>query len=172
MQSKRSARWYAVVVLAFAAGALLTEDSRPAQGKADDEVKDAFGKLQAAIKAKDAAKIWDLLDSATKADAERTAKIVKAAYKKANDEAKTKHNETLGLKADEVGRLDGQSLLNTKPFHAKYNEIPDSKITGISVQGDSATLNYLEPDGDKEKLNYSRQDGKWKVAMPMPQFPK
>jgi hypothetical protein len=63
-------------------------------------------------------------------------------------------------------------LIKTKRFLGKYDEIPDSKITGITVQGESATLNYLEPDGDKEKLIYTRQDGKWKVAMPMPKFTK
>src|SRR5207244_4045070 len=109
------------------------QDTQSAQGKAEDDVKEAFGKLQAALKVKDAAKIWDLLDTATQADAERAAKIVKAAYKKATDKAKAKQQETLGLKADDLAKLDGQALLKTKPFLAKYHEIPDSKITGITV---------------------------------------
>jgi hypothetical protein len=151
---------------------LLTPNTRSAQAKVDDDVKDAFGKLQTAVKSKDAAKIWDLLDGATQADADRSAKLVKAAFKKADDKTKAKHQEALGLKNEEINSLDGPGLLKTKPFLAKYDEIPASKITGITVQGDSATVNYLEPDGDKEKLSYTKVAGKWKVALPMPQFPK
>jgi hypothetical protein len=151
-------------------GAFLVRETRSAQ--VESGVKEEFANLQAALKAKDAPKIWDLLDSATQADATRTAKIVKAAFKKASAKGKAKQQETLGLAADELGKLDGQSLLKTKPFLAKYDEIPTSKITFVTVQEDSAVLNYLEADGDKEKLNYSRQGGKWKVALPMPQFPK
>jgi hypothetical protein len=160
------------ITTAFTTVLILAQPGHSAQGKVEDEVKDAFGKLQAAIKGKDAAKIWDLLDSTTQADADRSAKLVKNAYKKADDKLKAKQVEALGLKAEEIPNLDGKGLLKTKPFFAKYHEIADSKITGISVQGDSATLNYLEPDGDKEKLNYSKQGGMWKAALPMPQFVK
>jgi hypothetical protein len=172
MKCSPRSKWIPVGLLAAVAVALLVQDTWSAQGKAEDEVKDAFIALQGAIKAKDPAKIWVLLDNATKADAERSAKIVKGAYKKANDQDKTKQEASLGLSANEIAKLDGQLLLKSKPFLAKYDEIPDSKITGITVQGDSATLNYLEPDGDKEKLTYTRQDGKWKVGMQLPKFAK
>jgi hypothetical protein len=165
-------KWCPVVVLAVIAGALLAQDIRSAQGKAEDEVKQAFVALQGAIKAKDAAKIWDLLDTDTRLDAEKAAKKVKGVYKKANDKEKADHEKNLGITPDEFAKLDGQLLLKTKRFLGKYDEIPDSKITGITVKGDSATLNYLEPDGDKEKLDYTRQAGKWKVAMPLPPFTK
>jgi hypothetical protein len=171
MHRQSRSKWSLMVGLTLLAGALLARDTRSAHGQ-EDAVKEAFGKLQAGIKGKDAAKIWELLDTATQADAERAAKIVKAAYKKANDKAKAKHEEALGLKADDLEKLDGQTLLKTKPFLAKYDEIPGSKVAGITVQGDSATLNYVEADGDKEKLNYSRQDNKWKVALPLPKFAK
>ena len=32
--------------------------------------------------------------------------------------------------------------------------------------GDSAVVNYIEPDQDKEKLNMTRQDGQWKANIP------
>jgi hypothetical protein len=158
-----------LVVLSVAAMALPTLS---AQGKGEDDIKQAFGQLQGAIKAKAAAKIWALLDSDTQADAEKIAKKVKGVYKKANEKDKAEHETNLGLTADEFAKLDGPLLLKTKRFLGKYDEIPDSKITSIAVQGDSATVNYLESDGDKEKLTYTRQDGKWKVAMPMPKFTK
>jgi hypothetical protein len=163
-------KWRPVVVLAAIAGALLVQDVRSAQGKADDEVKEAFVALQGALKAKDAAKIWTLLDSDTQADATKAAKKVKGVYNKANDTEKAGYEKNLGLTADEFAKLDGQLLLKTKRFLGKYDEVIDSKIIGVTVKGDSATLNYLEADGDKEKLEYTRQGGKWKVAMPLPKF--
>jgi hypothetical protein len=161
-------KWWPAAVMAAVALALLAQDTRSGQGKAEDEVKDAFVQLQGAIKAKDPAKIWPLLDSATQADAERTAKIMKGVYSKADAKGKAKQEAAFGLSADDFAKLDTQMLLRSKPFKTKYDEIADSKITGITVQGDTATLNYLEPDGDKEKLTYTRQDGKWKAAMQMP----
>jgi hypothetical protein len=165
-------RAFVIVLFALLVVGLIVHETLSAQGQAEDAVKEQFGNLQAALKGKDAPKIWDLLDTATQADAERTAKIVKAAYKRANDKGKAKQQETLGLPADELIKLDGPSLLKTKPFLAKYDEIPTSKIIAVTVQGESAVLNYFEADGDKEKLNYSRQGGKWKVALPMPKFAK
>jgi hypothetical protein len=38
----------------------------------------------------------------------------------------------------------------------------------VDVQGDNATLHYLEPDGDKEKLIFLREAGQWKVWLTMP----
>jgi len=165
------ASWCAAVVLACVAGALLPHDTQ-AQGKGEDEVKQAFGQLQAALKAKDAAKIWALLDSDTQTDAEKAAKKVKAVYKKANDTEKAEHEKNLGLAAEDFAKLDGPLLIKTKRFLGKYDEIADSKITGVTVQGESATLNYVEADGDKEKVTCTRQSGKWKVALPMPKFTK
>jgi hypothetical protein len=63
-------------------------------------------------------------------------------------------------------------LLKTKVFLARYDELAASKITGVTVQGDSATLNYVEPDGDKEKLTYTKQKGAWRAAVAMPKFTK
>jgi hypothetical protein len=161
-----------VVLFAGFTLALVAAGLASAQGKAEDELRQAFGQLQGAIKAKDATKIWALLDSDTHADAEKVAKKLKGIYKKAGDKEKVEHQTNLGLTAEEFAKLDGMMLLKTKRFLGKYDEIPDGKITGITVQGDSAMVNFLEPDGDKEKIVYSRQDGKWKAAMPLPKFTK
>jgi hypothetical protein len=166
--------WKHVTLLLLAAlvPALAAPQPALAQGKAEDELRQAFGQLQGAIKAKDAAKIWPLLDTDTQADAAKVAKKLKATYLKADDKEKAERQTNLGLTADEFAKLDGTMLLKTKRFLGKYDEIPDSKITGVTVQADSAVVNYLEPDGDKEKLTYTRQDGKWKAAMPLPKFTK
>ena len=47
---------------------------------------------------------------------------------------------------------------------------PWTEVTTLKtdVQGDKATVNYLESDGDKEKLTLVKEDGKWKVSLAMP----
>jgi hypothetical protein len=172
MNASLRSRWSPVVVLAALASSMLTQSTQSAQGKGEDDVKAAFVQLQSAFKAKDAAKVWAMLDSDTQADADKTAKKVKLAYKKFNDTEKAEYTKNLGLTADEFARLDGQLLVKSKRFMGKYDEIGDCKITSITVQGDTAVVNYTEADGDKEKVNYTKQAGKWKVALPMPSFAK
>jgi hypothetical protein len=153
-------------LLALAAGVALTAARLPAAE--EDKVRETFTALQAALKAKDAGKVWKLLDRESQAAAERTARVVKAAYAKANDEKKAKLEKALGLSGAELGKLTGEGFLKTKRFLGKYDEIADSKIDKIAVVEDRATVNYTEADGDKEKLRLNRQDGVWKVSLPMP----
>jgi hypothetical protein len=35
----------------------------------------------------------------------------------------------------------------------------------VSVDGNKATVDYTEADGDQEKLHLVRQDGKWKLSL-------
>ena len=122
------------------------------QGKTEDEVKAAFAALQAAVKAQDAGKTWELLDNATKADAERNAKIVMAGYKKANDKEKADQQEKLGLAADELAKVDGKMLLKTKPFFlSKYGELPGSKITGVTITGTTPRSTTLKTTATRKK---------------------
>jgi len=171
----RTCTWKSCVAaaLVIVTGIWVVGDARSVQGKAEDEVKQAFSDLQIALGAKDPAKIWALIDSDTQSDAEKIAKRIKTGYGKANDTQKAELEKSFGLTADELARVDGKLLMKTKQFIGKYEELADRKgtvITGITVQGDSATVNYTEADGDKVKLNLKRQDGKWKAAMPMPSF--
>src|SRR6267378_2488037 len=78
-------KWRPILVVLTVAMMPLVQQALSAQGKGEDEIKQAFGQLQGAIKAKAAPKIWGLLDSFTQADAEKIAGRVKAIYKKANE---------------------------------------------------------------------------------------
>ena len=132
-------------------------------------VKETFEAFQAALKAKDAEKLWALLDSDSRDDAERAAKAVKDAYAKASAEQKAELEKGLGLPGDELAKLTGARFLQTRRFHGKYHEVPDSKVEKVIVQGDAAKIDYIEEDGDKETMKLVRQDGKWKLTVPMPQ---
>jgi hypothetical protein len=131
-------------------------------------VKESFEAFQAALKVQDADKLWSLLDSDGRADAERAATAIREAYAKASAEQKAEQEKALGLPGAELAELSGKGFLKTKRFHGKYDEVPESKISKITIKGDAATVDYVEADGDKEKLQLVRQEGAWKLSLTMP----
>lgn len=135
-------------------------------------MREKFAQLQSAMKNGDADKLWSLLDARSRADAEKIAKDIQTTYNKAEIEEKAKHEEVLGLKGTELAELNGKGFLKTKRFQKRYDEVPEGKIDKVVIQGDSATIYFLEPDGDKEKAILVRQDGQWKVWLTMPKGKK
>jgi hypothetical protein len=135
-------------------------------------VRERFAEVQAAIKAKDADKLWGLLSGKSRADAEKEAKAVRAAYEKADAEGKAKQEKELGLPGAELATLTGVGFLKTKTFRDKRDEVADGIVTRVTAQGDSATVYFDEPDGDHEKLVFLREDGQWKAWMTIPKFKK
>lgn len=144
------------------------QPAAPALGSDEAAVREAFAAFQGALKAKDAAKLWALLDSECQGDAERLAKALQAAYGQASPAEKAEQEKALGVAGDELGALTGRGFLKTQRFLGKYDEVPDSKLDKVTVQGNQATVTFLEPDGDAEKLTLVRQDGKWLLSVPMP----
>ena len=132
----------------------------------EDEIRTAFGQLQKAVKARDAEKIWGLVDPDTQADASRAAKAVAAAYAKATNKADLE--KKYGLTAKELGDMSGKLFIKSNRFHGKYYEVPDSKITGVTVKGDTAKLMSVEEDGDKITFPLVKQKGAWKFILKMP----
>jgi hypothetical protein len=148
--------------------ALLVTSSSPTPalaGADEKDVRTTFVALQKALKTGDPEKIWPLLDKATQAAAERTAKALKDRHARAKAKDKTRLEKMFGLKPEEMTKLTGKLYLKTTRFQGKHDEIPPSKIDKITVEGDKATVAYTEPDGDKEKLSLVRQGGKWKVVL-------
>lgn len=140
----------------------------PTAGAEEEAVQKAFTALQEAMKAKDGEKLFALLDSDSQADAERAAQAIKDSYAKANPGEKGEKEKELGLSAAELGALDAKGFLKSKKFLGKWHEIPESRFEKASVQGEKATLNYAEDDGDHEKLSYVKQGGAWKLSISMP----
>jgi hypothetical protein len=162
--------WTSILCVAVVLGCSKGPDSPPADQEA--AVREQFAELQSALKNGDTDKLWTLLDSKSRAEAERAAKDIQTAHDKATAEEKAKQEDVLGLAATELAELTGKGFLKTKRFRKKYDELPDSKIDKVVVQGDSAIVYYLEPDGDKEKAILVRQDGRWKVWLMMPRVGK
>jgi hypothetical protein len=131
-------------------------------------VRGQFVALQSAIEKQDADKIWALLDAKSQADADRIVKNFQTTHAKASDAEKAKQEEALGLTGADIAKLTGVGYLKTKRFQKKYHELPESKIEKVVVQGENATVHYLEPDDDHEKLIFIRRDGQWRAWLAMP----
>ncbi len=138
----------------------------------DEPVRKAFIALQTALKGQDAEQVWKRLDADSRKAAERAAKAVQAVYSKANADDRAKLEKALGLEGDELARLSGTGYLKSRGFRARYEELSQSKIEKIVVEGDKAIIHYIEPDNDKEKLRMLRQGGEWKATLMMPSVPK
>jgi hypothetical protein len=155
-----------MTILAFLAGC--NSPDEPGKGADEKEVRQAFADFQKALEAKDGDKVWSLLDADSQADAEREARAVRADHGKAGDAQKKEMEKKLGLPGNELAKLKGSGFLKTRRFVGKYDEVPESKVDKIVIQGDRATLHYIEPDNDKEKFSLVREKGKWKLIVPIP----
>lgn len=158
--------WKGILCVALVLGCSKAPHNQPA----DEEtaVRAQFAGLQVALKNGDADKLWMLLDSKSRADAERAAQAVQATHAKANPAEKAVQEKTVGLTGPELAGLTGKGFLKSKRFQGKYHDLPESTIEKVVIQGASATVHYLESDGDKEKAIFVRQDGQWKAWLPMP----
>jgi hypothetical protein len=162
-------RWRSLVVcfVAFVVGCAARPTESPSANE-EGAVREKFAELQTAIKDGQTEKLWALLANKSQSDAERAAKDLQNAHAKASAEEKSKQEELLGMSAKDLAGLTGIGILKTKRFQKKYRELPESKIEKVSVQGDNATVHFLEPDDDHEKLIFVRQDGQWKAWLAMP----
>jgi hypothetical protein len=163
--------WASLLCMSVLVGCATKSNEQPVANE-QGAVREKFAELQSVIKDGDTEKLWALLDARSRADAEKAAKDIQTAYIQAGAEEKAKQEETLGLKGAELAELNGKGFLKTKRFQKKYDEVPEGKIEDVVIQGDSATIHFLESDGDKEKAILVRQDGQWKVWLIMPKVNK
>jgi hypothetical protein len=157
----------ALALSALATGCSKTADAPTPSGE-EATVRAAVAALQEAIKSKDAARLWDLLDAKSQTEADQAAVAVQAKFRQADAAGKAELEKTYGLPAAELDGLTGQGFLKSASFAKKYGELPESTIDKVAVLGKQATVNYSEPDGDTEKLTLLLRDGKWKAALAMP----
>jgi hypothetical protein len=156
-----------LLLLAFVPGCATKPTENPPANE-EGAVREKFAELQSAMKNRDADKMWALMDGKSRSDADKAAKDIQTNHAKANAEEKTKLEESLGLPGAELAQITGPGILKSKRFQKKYHEFPDSKIEKVVVQGENATVHFLEPDGDHEKMIFVQQDGQWKVWLALP----
>jgi hypothetical protein len=167
--------WCAAIVVA-SAGCSGTSGPGTAAGNEEGPVKETFQAFQAALKARDSDKIWALLDKDSQAAAEDRAKTLREHYAQTPDgPARAAQAKALGLQPPELAKLTGPGFLKCDLFllDEKNKELPESRISKPpSVQGDRATVYYVEPDDDKQTLTLVKVDGHWKVSIDMPSVKK
>jgi hypothetical protein len=145
----------------------------PKESGAAAEVKQAFAHLQAALKDRSGPKIWALLADDSRQDAEREARHWKEKYGKADEKGKAELAKKLGLPPAKLQELTGKTFLESDLFFHfdEHNEIPDvKKLEKISVQGDTAKVEYQDPDKPELMMRTPlvREDGHWRFNMSIP----
>ena len=95
------------------------------RAKADDSalLRKKFDDVAAAVKAKDADKLWELLSAKSQKDAETIANGVRETYAKANAEEKRKLEEFTGLTAKEISQLSAKGYLKGQSVWRKYHDL-------------------------------------------------
>jgi hypothetical protein len=139
--------------------------------EAESEVRERFTEIQAAIKARQTDKLWDLMSSRSRADAEKVAKFIRTACSQASPEEKAKQQKDLGLAEKDLLKLTGKELLGTKRFLRKYDEVAGGTVDRVTAYGDHATVYFTETDGDKEKMVFLREEGQWKAWLSILSIP-
>ena len=160
-------RWLVAAALA-GLGMGCAKSADPAPPAAEADVRAAVAALQAAVKAHDAARVWDLFDARARTDADQAAAAVQGQYRQADAAGRAELEQAYGLPGAELAALAGPGFIKARPFWKKYDELPESTITKVSVLGKQATVNYTEPDGDTEKFTLLLRDGRWKAVLAMP----
>jgi hypothetical protein len=130
-------------LLILVAGCFTTTTSpspTPKDGKDENAVRGAFTALQEAIEKDNADRVLALLD----------------------DESRTRFEQGAKDKGKSVQNFVKDDILARKP----YNEYPEGKVSRVTVQGDTATTEIAEPDGDRYKLTFVREGGQWKLQAP------
>jgi hypothetical protein len=138
---RHTAAWVLALLLVWSAGCP-SPTTRPAASPEKEEraVGVTFDALQRAVEKHDAEAVLDLLDGESRARLER---VARETSKSARDLLK-------------------EDFLSEHP----YDEYPEGKLTRVTVQGDTATAEVAEPDGDKYPLTFVREGGRWKVRAP------
>jgi hypothetical protein len=133
--------WVLALLVVWSTGCPSPPTAATDRGEKDEKaVRETFATLQQAVEKLDAEQVLALLDADSRARMESAAR------------AKSKNARDL-LKDD---------LLHEHP----YDEYPDGKLTRVTVQGETATAEVAEPDGDKYRLTFVREEGAWKVKAP------
>jgi hypothetical protein len=133
----------------------------------------AFKDFQAAFKAKDGEKAWNLMSKDAQAKMEEVAKGLKkmlelfdklpADARKAAEEKAAKES---GMTLDELKSLDGKRLFVTgiKAIPAdKLSEVTGATLENVKIDGEKATAS-IKSGSKTEPIRFVKESGSWKIA--------
>lgn len=151
---------------------------KPGKGpEGDADVRQAFAALQTAVKERNGEKIYELLSSDSRQDADRVAKAIKDSYAVADPKKKDELTKKIGLGSDKLQELSGKSFLASDLFihYDEHNEIPDVKdLDKVDVKANTAKVQYKDPDNpvNMTKIDLVREDNRWRFQLGMPKPPE
>jgi hypothetical protein len=144
-------------------------------------VRQEFNRLKAALAALREAKkgadenVWELLGPDSQAAAEKKAKVVKSAYAKLADKDKAEMEKKTGLSAKELADMNGKTFVKSQIFQRKYDKVPDSEVSKITVKGNTASLVFIDPGKNSVTVGLvcpepssQPQVDRWKFNLEMP----
>jgi hypothetical protein len=144
---------------------------------AETEIREAFAALQGAVKERSGAKVYELLATDSRQDADRIAGAVKDMFTKADEKKRAELAKKVGLPEAKLRDLTATIFLESDLFHHydEHDEIPDVKgLDRVDVKGDTAKLEYKDPDQptNTSRLRAVREDGHWRFQLAMPKTPE
>lgn len=141
-------------------------------------MRQAFADLQTAVRERNGDKLYDLLSSDRRSDADRLAGVVKETYAQADDQHKQDlARKKIGLPAAKLQALDGKRFLESDLFYNsdEHDEIPDVKqLDKVEVKADTAKVYYPDPDNPKAttQRRLVREENRWRFDLSMPRVPE
>ena len=153
MRSKLYVLWFLSLVwlIGCARNALPPKPETNTDSPQQAAVRQEFNKLKAGLAALRESKkgaddqVWELLGPDSQAAAEKKAKVVKSAYAKLADKNKAAMEKKIGLSAKELAEMNGKTFVKSQIFQRKYDKVPNSEVSKITVKGNTATLVFIDP---------------------------
>ncbi len=136
----------------------------------------AFKDFQAAVKAKDGDKAWNLMSKDTQNQMDQMAKAIPEQLKmfdklpaELRKGAEEKMAEQFGISAADLKTLDGKKLftaiLKSPKLSEKFNEVTSATLENVKVEGDKAT-GTVKTGSKTEPIGFAKESGSWKISMP------
>jgi hypothetical protein len=183
MRSKLYVLWFLSLVwlIGCARNALPPKPETNTDSPQQAAVRQEFNKLKAGLAALRESKkgaddqVWELLGPDSQAAAEKKAKVVKSAYAKLADKNKAEMEKKIGLSAKELADMNGKTFVKSQIFQRKYDKVPDSEVSKITVKGNTATLVFIDPGKNTVTVGLvcpepssQPQVDRWKFNLEMP----
>jgi hypothetical protein len=147
----------------------------------------AFKDYQAAMKAKDGDKVWNLTSKEGRGHIDEAAKMMKAQVneglkqldKLTGEQKKIAEklmdeqiSKMFGMTVGEITKMDGKGLLTFMLKNAEkmgkgdeINEITGATLQDLKVEGDKATAK-VKTAKKTEPISFVKEEGSWKVTPP------
>jgi hypothetical protein len=141
----------------------------------------AFKEFQAAIKAKDADKAWNLMSKSAQDQMDEMSKPVKESLKildklppEARKPAEDMMAQKLGMTVDDLKAIDGKkmfslALKNPDKLGAgaaeSFNEMSSATLESVKVEGDKAT-GTVKTSKKSDTIHFVKEGGSWKITPP------